>query len=431
MSQRRAADRLFGALSSAIKEATALYRITARFVAETTARQAATRKISNEQEATSQKSESEEKELGDADQRDCLQGKGADLVSTGEDVHRSESIQSPADQREIINKAPAIGDSPPKQSLPEEARSQGVTNDRTSEMSAGQAWSDNRVRGYFRKQLVDVLQDWELNALVSTSTTHDLLNTAQMILRQLSEEGTEIAEKAAQSLIDALKDLGIDSVCLDVDGKGASASDNPIKEFARVRQISRLVHFTRIENVLSIAKEGILSNKQLAAMGRAVLDPNRFDGRSDHICMSISFPNYQMLFRYSQGNASDWCVIAVQPSVMWTRECLFYPYNAATGDLAVRPSCEFLGLSALRQMFADSVCLRERHACLLDNHTTSPQAEILVPGAICPGEIISVEFSNAMNADRFRGVLESVSILSRCSERLFEPRCDWDQWRKS
>ena len=32
-----------------------------------------------------------------------------------------------------------------------------------------------------------------------------------MILMQLSEEGTEIAEKAAQSLIDALKDLGIDS----------------------------------------------------------------------------------------------------------------------------------------------------------------------------------------------------------------------------
>jgi hypothetical protein len=431
MSQRRAVDRLFGALGGVIKEAAALYRITAHFVIETIARQEAVRRASEAQDATSQESESKKRQLKDADQREYPKNKSTCPDATEESGHGTQSIQGPAAGYETINNAPSIEDYPPRKILSEGIHSHGIAKNKNLELSAGRAWSDNRVRASFRKQLVDVLQDWELNALVSTSTTHDLLNTAQMILSQLAEEGTGIAEKAAQSLIDALKDLGIDSVYLDIDSKAVSASENPIEEFALVRQISHLVHFTRVENVPSIAKEGILSNKQLTAMGRAVLDQNRYDGRSDHVCMSISFPNYQMLFRYSQGNASDWCVIAVQPSVMWTRECLFYPYNAATGDLAVRPSCEFLGVSALRQMFADSVCSRNRHACLPENHTTSPQAEILVPGAISPGEIISVEFSTAANADKFRGVLESVSIPSRCSERLFEPRCDWDLWRKS
>ena len=94
MTQRRAADRLFGALGSAIKEATALYRITARFLAEAAARQVATQQSSTEPEATSQQSESEKKELRDADQREYFQGRGADLVATEEDVHRPESIQS-------------------------------------------------------------------------------------------------------------------------------------------------------------------------------------------------------------------------------------------------------------------------------------------------------------------------------------------------
>lgn len=431
MSQRRAVDRLFGALGGVIKEAAALYRITAHFVIETIARQEAVRRASEAQDATSQESESKKRQLKDADQREYPKNKSTCPDATEESGHGTQSIQGPAAGYETINNAPSIEDYPPRKILSEGIHSHGIAKNKNLELSAGRAWSDNRVRASFRKQLVDVLQDWELNALVSTSTTHDLLNTAQMILSQLSEEGTGIAETAAHALIDALKELGIDSVYLDVEKQAVSASENPIEEFARFRQISRLVHFTRVENVLSIAKEGILSNKQLAARGRAVLDPHRHDGRSDHVCMSISFPNYQMLFRYSQGNASDWCVISIHPRVMWTRECLFYPYNAARGDLSARPSSEFLGISALRQMFADSVCSRERHPCLLENQTTSPQAEVMVPGAISPGDIISMEFSNKLNADKFRGVLDSISIASLCSEKVFGPRCDYEQWRKS
>lgn len=427
MRQRRAAGRLLEAISSIGSEATAFYRITARFVSETIGRLEGSRQGSTAQKVTSQEDGIKSGGRSAHSDRHLAPLEDSCVNAIQHNSERPQSLQSPSAQRGLVHQAQVAVDVPGPRTSDEEGCPQGGTRSKLPPLSTNVVWADKRIRSRFRNRLVDVLQDWELNALLSTSTTHDLLNTAQAILEQLSEEGTVMAGKAARSLDNALQELGID---LHIDKQAISVSENPIENFVRVRQISQLVHFTRVENVLAIANEGILSNKQLKGMGRAVLDPHRHDGRSNYVCTSISFPNYQMLYRHTHGNTSDWCVISIKPRIMWTSECLFYPYNAASADLAFRPSSDFLGEFALRQMFADSVCSRGRHACLPENYTTSPQAEVLVPSAIPPEQITAIGFSNNVNADKFRGILESVSISSLCSRELFKPRCDYEQWRR-
>ena len=203
-----------------------------------------------------------------------------------------------------------------------------------------------------------------------------------------------------------------------------------IQEFCKCRGIIHMVHFTRAENLPYIAKEGLLSNQRLTEMGRSVLDRERLDGKPDHVCASLSFPNYQMFFKCRQKQDSDWCVVLIAARVMWESSCLYYPYNAASADLSGRPSSEFSGVEALHNLFAGSVNGTNRHPALAHNMPTSPQAEVLVLGGISAANIVSVEFSSMDKVIEYRKLLNAASIGAAWSDRLFRPRCDWEQWRR-
>ena len=61
------------------------------------------------------------------------------------------------------------------------------------------------------------------------------------------------------------------------------------------------LHFTPFENVGSILKYGIMSNEEINKKDFHSLkvDNNRFDGRENFICTSVSFPNSRLL-RFKQ-----------------------------------------------------------------------------------------------------------------------------------
>ena len=75
-----------------------------------------------------------------------------------------------------------------------------------------------------------------------------------------------------------------------------------IQQICDERNIETLVHFTRVENLSSILQNGLLSRKALEILeetrGQQFLfnDRKRKDGHKDAICLSISFPNYQMFY---------------------------------------------------------------------------------------------------------------------------------------
>jgi hypothetical protein len=209
------------------------------------------------------------------------------------------------------------------------------------------------------------------------------------------------------------------------------AEQETVRSFAEDHGIDSLVHFTRADRLPLIIREGVLSNKRLSTLGRTVLDKYRYDGKADHVCLSVSFPNYQMFYSYTQGNTVEWCVIVLDARILWEQNCLYYPYNAATSDLAGRPVADFQGVKALRNIYAQIVQGRERSKSIPPAFPTSPQAEVLVPGSVPASSIMSVEFSSSQTKLMYQSLLDSNAIRSVLSLQYFAPRVDWEQWRKS
>ena len=72
-----------------------------------------------------------------------------------------------------------------------------------------------------------------------------------------------------------------------------------IQQICEERGITTLIHFTRIENLQNILQEGLLGRSFLEERRQEFLfnDNDRADGHKEAVCLSISFPNYQMFYR--------------------------------------------------------------------------------------------------------------------------------------
>lgn len=85
-----------------------------------------------------------------------------------------------------------------------------------------------------------------------------------------------------------------------------------IQKICQMYGIEVLVHFTHIANLNSILQHGLLGRAQLESMSwlepPKYNDTYRLDGQREAICLSISFPNYKMFYKYSFNNRSDWVV---------------------------------------------------------------------------------------------------------------------------
>jgi len=98
------------------------------------------------------------------------------------------------------------------------------------------------------------------------------------------------------------------------------------------RNIKEILHFTRRENLHSIATHGLLSREQLKRRGLPFqpTDYQRMDQRLDHISLSISTLNRRMLrAKGMDKRARSYAVCVVDPCVLWELDCLFFPENAA------------------------------------------------------------------------------------------------------
>ncbi|WP_313487166.1 DarT ssDNA thymidine ADP-ribosyltransferase family protein [Atlantibacter hermannii] len=181
-----------------------------------------------------------------------------------------------------------------------------------------------------------------------------------------------------------------------------------VQEVVQEREITRLFHFTHSDNLSSILENGLLSRSELDEEGNEYNydfnDEDRFDGHRDAICLSISFPNAKMFWRYRNLKPGDWVILEINPYILWTKDCAFYPTNAASNNVRFKALDLMKGCEAFNALFFDEVFGIQREVNLPAKYTTDVQAEVLVFEKIDTEYIVNTFHPNRESAQHFKNL---------------------------
>lgn len=209
--------------------------------------------------------------------------------------------------------------------------------------------------------------------------------------------------------------------------------DYEIMEIIGKRKIQRIVHFTPAENLLSIFTHGLLTRPEMAKRGLEdrYIDKQRGDGFPSALCLSVSFPNYLMFYKYRSADWHKyWCVIVIDPVAVAKSDVLFYPHNASSWGMRDIPINELEGGKAFETMFSPTQVIPDRlSAEIQDSYTTDPQAEILCFDCIDTKYIREVIFEDVSDFKRYSYLIPN-GITKRIDNSYFGPRKDWRIWKK-
>ena len=187
-----------------------------------------------------------------------------------------------------------------------------------------------------------------------------------------------------------------------------------IQDVINKRNIKYLVHFTRLENLDNILKNGIIPRNDMKdefinpfdffldedkkSNGKYIYnDGYRYDGKLDYSCFSIHFPNDKMFFSLRERNkGSKWAVLIFSSEILLKYDCLFYPCNAADNRVSQTNISEFQGAEALERLFYQE----DRETYLKDYHPTNVQAEVMIKGNISPSYISYI--NNKQSTDEYK-----------------------------
>lgn len=191
------------------------------------------------------------------------------------------------------------------------------------------------------------------------------------------------------------------------------------------REIERYVHFTNVENLDSILREGLLSIVQLRDKNIEYKnnDIDRWDDRLDANSLSITFPNYQMFYRYRHNNSdAKWVVISYDAKKVAKLDCGYFNQNAASKLYMHKKWDEFTSLNAFEMLFEGE---REN---LGSFETTNPQAEVMVRDVIPIEYIKSIAFDDQTLLEEYKKKYPHIKMCY--DKQYFQPRRDYDRWSK-
>ena len=190
-----------------------------------------------------------------------------------------------------------------------------------------------------------------------------------------------------------------------------------IKQICKDRNITTLVHFSKLEYLRSILEEGLLDRSILETRAEVSFnDPNRWDRQKNAICLNISFPNYKLFSKFSRPSEnsnpdySKWIVLLLKAAVLWELDCAFCKENAAANNVSKIPIEERKQPNALEGLFDEYYTDNKgdsynRHSSQLPEHfTTHPQAEVLVFDRIRTEYIQEIHFINETAWNQWRSI---------------------------
>lgn len=201
-------------------------------------------------------------------------------------------------------------------------------------------------------------------------------------------------------------------------------ASSEIDKIIRDRGVTRLVHFTPLENVRHICQFGLIPREYLSlevmqmALSPRFTDHYRMESKQDYNCLSITDANYRMFYSKREAMPEKrWCVIEYSSELLlrlWAEYC---PTNAAS-KASITP-----GVEGLQNQFMLEDLRRDLN--LKPNQTTDPQAEVLCDSVIGPHYIKRV----CVNSEEDVASLQRHGIRSEIDGYYFQPRSDFNFWR--
>ena len=165
-----------------------------------------------------------------------------------------------------------------------------------------------------------------------------------------------------------------------------------IKEIIQKRNIRQLVHFTRVENLKSIVKYGILPRNELNNRSIKVKynDDKRLDNWLNASSFSVTERSDYLINRFNDRfnlKLNNWFDILINVRVLTKKECIFCDTNAASGKFGIyRENINPLKLPETFESLFNKNVQRTTGVTVRtqqnDNQTTCSQAEICIFGVI-------------------------------------------------
>ena len=207
---------------------------------------------------------------------------------------------------------------------------------------------------------------------------------------------------------------------------------NKIKEFLKNKNIVSIFHFTKLSNLESILKYGILSRKKLEEENIPYVfnDNERYDCMKMATCCSISFPNYKLFYRFQQiYNNDNWVVIELSPNILVDLLCVFCKTNAAKKVITetnINSFREILNIKYLEELFKNTDDANREILQIPNNYPTDPQAEVLVLNSIDVKYINKIYCKNIEIIKKYRNNYAEYNFEIKMD--LFGPRMDYQYW---
>jgi len=184
-----------------------------------------------------------------------------------------------------------------------------------------------------------------------------------------------------------------------------------IQDLIEERGIRRLVHLTRIDNIVSIASsDGLLS--RFTARNRGIKLPinsqNVPTRLQNYISASIEYPNNYLLSQFAARHPrADWVALILDARVMATSGVKFSATNAASGGAS--PAS---GLAGLLDLYAGWIpASRKRRS---PNHLpaapTDIQAEVLIPSMVEFSHVTAIVTKDKLDQDEVALYLERANV---------------------
>lgn len=179
--------------------------------------------------------------------------------------------------------------------------------------------------------------------------------------------------------------------------------------YLKSRGVEHFVHFTAVDNLESILKDGILPREMLDNRRNDYKwnDATRYDGMS-HVNLSITHPNIQLFFAMRKRHPNrEYAVLTVNPAILYQ-----YPKESSQGYHFTSTNA---ASSRATKCNVELLFAGDRQEYFERNWPTDVQSEVLVSGPIPAEYILSVQFSRTVadsagfygRIDRLRRIAQS------------------------
>lgn len=208
------------------------------------------------------------------------------------------------------------------------------------------------------------------------------------------------------------------------------------------RRIFYLTHFTRLENLTSILKNGLLSRAAMKSDSKFAAvkfnEPQLPSAWQWAVSLNISFPNYRLFYKLQERSGYDWIVLLFDINLLLDQPFYYFPYPAASlihtphFQKAISPYLQHL--QSFEKLFTDTENVQRSMLEIPDSYPTNPQSEVLTFSPVSMQALREVHFFNDYKFNQW--FLQNTDLVLSIDKKLwhtgltyFSPRCDYIHWK--